>query len=333
MLWWWLLHAALAVVGTGLARRYALARRLLDQPGARRSHSTATPRGGGIAIVVALLVAALALAIRDPQQRTLMVAFAVGLVLVAGIGMVDDHRPLSPWLRLCVHALAAAVFAAALVLAGGGAAMAIVAFVTIVALTNIWNFMDGIDGIAASQAMLLGLVLTMVAGGSWGLLGAALAAACLGFLPWNFPWARIFLGDVGSGAIGFAIAAVSAVATARQGPIALLLLLPLSAFLIDAGLTLSRRFLRGEPWWTAHTQHAYQVWARRVGHRRVTLAFAGWTMAGGGLLWWLRGGAPEFIGATVLAWYTSGAVAWWVLQRMETRPGTGHTGGGSGRQG
>ena len=97
MLAWMLIHFALGAAGTWLARRYALNRDLMDQPGERRSHAVSTPRGGGIAIVVALLVACAALAIRLPDQAWMLAAFAVGLVLVAGAGWLDDHRPTSPW--------------------------------------------------------------------------------------------------------------------------------------------------------------------------------------------------------------------------------------------
>src|SRR5690349_3648891 len=108
MLEWLVVHFCIGVAGTWLARRYALMRSLIDQPGERRSHSVATPRGGGIAIVISLLVAAVALGVRQPEQAPLMLAFGIGLLMVAGIGWVDDHRPLSPWIRLGVHALASA---------------------------------------------------------------------------------------------------------------------------------------------------------------------------------------------------------------------------------
>ena len=109
---WLLLHFGIGVSATWLARRYALRRALLDQPGERRSHASPTPRGGGISIVVALLVAAALLWAQTPSGWWLPL-FAVGLALVAGIGLVDDHRPLSPWLRLAVHAVAAGCLAAA----------------------------------------------------------------------------------------------------------------------------------------------------------------------------------------------------------------------------
>ena len=319
MLAWLILHSGIAAAGTWLARRYALQRDLLDHPGERRSHAVATPRGGGIAIVLALLVAAVALAVRDPSQRVLLGAFGIGMTLVAGVGMVDDHRPLSPWIRLLVHAVAATLFALAVQYVFGLAWLSLLAFAATIALTNIWNFMDGINGIAASQALLLGVAGASLAAGSWLLLGLALAAACAGFLPFNFPRARIFMGDAGSGAIGFAVAALAVVVASMRGADAAWLLLPLSAFLVDAGFTLARRMLRGERWWQPHVQHAYQAWARRSGHAVVTLAYVAWTVLGLVAMTVLRGSSTVFMLAFCLAWYLFAALAWWALQR----PGAG----------
>ncbi len=317
MLAWLILHSGIAAAGTWLARRYALQRDLLDHPGERRSHAVATPRGGGIAIVVALLVAAVALAMRDPSQGLLLGTFGIGMTLVAGVGMVDDHRPLSPWVRLLVHAVAGAIFALAIQYVFGQVWLSLLAFATTVALTNIWNFMDGIDGIAASQALLLGVALASILGGSWMLIALALAAACAGFLPFNFPCARIFMGDVGSGAIGFAIAGLGAAAVGMQGLDVVWLLLPLSAFLVDAGFTLARRVMRSEHWWQPHVQHAYQVWARRSGHVVVTLAYVAWTLTGLATMTVFRGSSTIFMLAFCLVWYVFAALAWWTLQRLE----------------
>ena len=318
---WVILYCVLAAAGTWLARRYALHNRLLDHPGERRSHAVATPRGGGVAIVVALLVAAIALALRDPSQRVLLTAVGVGTALVAGIGMVDDHRPLSPWIRLLVHGLAGALFALAVLHVFGEAWLSILAFAATVGLANIWNFMDGIDGIAASQGLMMALALAAVSTGSWLLLAMALAAACLGFLPFNFPRARIFMGDVGSGAMGFAIAALAVVAEGTDRIAAMVLLLPLSAFLVDAGLTLLRRLLRRERWWEPHTQHAYQVWARRSGHAVVTLGYVAWTGLGMAVGAVVRAQPVAVVLGACVIWYAAAAVAWWILQRPQPADG------------
>lgn len=315
MLAWLMLHAALAAGGTWAARLYALSRRLLDAPGERRSHREATPRGGGAGVVLAVLIAAIALSVRFPAQAMLLRTFAAGFVLVAAVGWIDDHRPTSPWWRLAAHAVAAAVLALGVALAYGDFRLALAAFVAAMVLTNVWNFMDGINGIAASQAMLVAAAMAWATGGAWGWLAAALAAACAGFLPFNFPRARIFMGDVGSGAVGFALAAVCVAPVAHRALDGVLVLLPLSAFLTDASLTLLRRILRRERWWTPHAQHAYQAWARRSGHTVVTLGYAAWTAAALAPMVWLRTQAWGLGIIVTAAWYTCAVSLWVYMQR------------------
>jgi UDP-N-acetylmuramyl pentapeptide phosphotransferase/UDP-N-acetylglucosamine-1-phosphate transferase len=322
MLFWLFLFFAIGLTGTWLARGYAIQRELFDHPGERRSHAVPTPRGGGIAIVIALLVAACVIGWRNPQQMVAIAGFVVGLVLVAGIGMVDDHRPLSPWLRLGVHAVAAATFALAVAGAWGDLWTALIAFVAVMVLTNIWNFMDGINGLAGTQGVLVGTGLAFAVGGNLGWLALALAASTLGFLPFNFPKARIFLGDVGSGAIGFALAACLVFAIAQTDVDQLLLLLPFSAFLVDSTLTLLRRVVRGERWWTPHVQHAYQRWAARGTHAVVTFAYAGWTVASWLLAWWLASRQENgLVGMTSAAWFSIAAALWAWLQYSDTLGG------------
>lgn len=275
---WILVHAAVAVFGTVWALRYALRMQLLDQPGERRSHATVTPRGGGIAIVFALLLASLWLAVVFPQARVQLQAFVVGLLLMAGIGWLDDHRPLSPWPRLAVQAVAGLLLAWATGQASGQPWLALVAFVLAVGLVNVWNFMDGINGLATSQAMIAAVGLALVLPQPWNWLAAAFAVAAGGFLPFNFPQARIFLGDVGSGSLGYTLAALLAAGLAAAPRSASWLALPVCAFIVDAGFTLAWRMLRGERWWTPHVEHLYQRWARRWGHATITVAYALFSM-------------------------------------------------------
>lgn len=342
---WLALHFVLALTGTWLARRYALRRGLIDQPGVRRSHATATPRGGGIAIVAAALFALgwLALAgaagagaagTSGSTRNALYVAIAIGLLLVAGIGWLDDHRPLSAWLRLGMHAAAAAILAWGIHRIGGNAVATSSTFVLALVLVNIWNFMDGIDGLATSQAGLvaLGYALlgTAVSGSAllagqmpmtW--LALAVAAACAGFLPFNLPRARIFLGDVGSGALGFLLAALVGLLLSADAKALPLALLPLSAFAIDAALTLAVRIVRQERWWLPHTQHAYQRWSRSSGrHGPVTLAYALWTTATVLLMLGLSGRPPAVIMAALGATCLAGGVGWWCLQGMAKTSGS-----------
>jgi UDP-N-acetylmuramyl pentapeptide phosphotransferase/UDP-N-acetylglucosamine-1-phosphate transferase len=321
-LMWFALFAAIAAAGTWVARLYALRRRLLDEPGERRSHATATPRGGGIAIVIAMLVAIVAMAVRQPSEIVLLGCAAFGLLLVAGIGWLDDHRPLSPWSRLVVHVVASGWLMAGFYLSGRSPEVSIAVFLLSLALVNIWNFMDGIDGLASTQAILAASAFSWLSwlGGTVVAvhLGLAFIAAVFGFLPFNFPKARIFLGDVGSGSLGFVLALSAGWALDGLRPAAWpLLLFPLGAFLLDAGLTLASRVLRGERWWTAHIEHAYQRWTRRTGsHVRVTAGYAVWTVSGCMAMVWLSGGDGSGIVMSAVLWVVFGCALWlWLRGR------------------
>ncbi len=315
---WCALFAALGAVGTWLARAYALQRQLVDQPGERRSHLVATPRGGGIAIVLAFLVALATMILREPREIVLLASAGIGLLLVAGIGWADDHRPLSPWSRLVVHAVAAGWLAGGFYLSGASSLVALTAFASALVLVNIWNFMDGIDGLAATQTILVAAAFAFLAGNLLAIhLGLALIASTLGFLPFNFPRARIFLGDVGSGALGFALALMLGMSLDAMPIVAWpLAFLPLSAFLLDAGLTLFTRILRGERWWAPHVEHAYQRWARCVGrHPPVTAGYAVWTllMCLGMVLLWKRD--PRGTEMAVVGCWAMGCGVWYWLRR------------------
>lgn len=323
---WATLCFAIALAGTWLARRYALRARLIDHPGERRSHAVATPRGGGIAIVAAVLPVLVALGLRDAQARALFAPIVLGLLLVAGIGWRDDHRPLPASLRLAVHGIAAALLAWGLHAAGAGTAVVACGFALALVLVNIWNFMDGIDGLAAGQALVVALAYAAFAaiggGGAVTWLGVALAAACAGFLPFNLPRARIFLGDVGSGALGFLVAVLAVLSLRDTGEAqAPLLLLPLLAFGVDASLTLARRILRGERWWEAHAQHAFQAHARRSGHGPVTAGFTAWTLVASAFMVAAKAApAPVIMCATVVSMVLA-VGTWWFLQARRAATG------------
>ena len=272
---------------TGLMRRFLLSRRLLAIPNERSLHDVPTPQGGGVAIVAATSVALCVLAVLGIVATDVLIAFMGGGAVVALIGFLDDRRGVSPKVRIAVHC-AAAVWA--LIWLGGLPAvpdglgllnLGPVGYVTgvlgIVWSLNLFNFMDGIDGIAASEATFMalgGALVSIVIGSSPAVpaLALALGGAAIGFLLWNWPPAKIFMGDVGSGYLGYTIALIIIVA-ARDNPVIWLVWLILGAvFFVDATVTLVRRWIRRERVYEAHRSHAYQWLARRWGHRPVTVA-------------------------------------------------------------
>jgi UDP-N-acetylmuramyl pentapeptide phosphotransferase/UDP-N-acetylglucosamine-1-phosphate transferase len=313
---------------TALARAYAVRRELLDYPGQRRSHAIPTPRGGGIGPVLVLLGGGGLLAATDPQSRVALIVCLLGLAMVAGVGWLDDHRPLSARLRLATH-LAAAI-AASIALIGAPdtsaqVALIVASVVVIAGLVNAWNFMDGINGIATSQAGLVAAVMLSsswigrgwLSGAWWNLALLLLAAAC-GFLPFNAPRARIFLGDVGSGALGFMVGIVllrAVIAGGLPWPLAALVV---SAFVVDAGMTLLSRVVRGKAWWRPHREHLYQ-WLVRTGytHMQVACCYALWTLTAGALAIaaWRYGAAVGVLvsGGAII----SGCLLWtWFRNRL-----------------
>jgi Fuc2NAc and GlcNAc transferase len=286
---------AVAVITTGLMRRYALQRNLIDVPNMRSSHVSPTPRGGGVAIVAAFFSSILLLTGLGLIDTGVLFALLIGGGAMALVGFLDDCWRLRASVRFSVH-LAAALWV--VVMLGGipESALAnwgmhgvwiggLIALLTLVWVTNLFNFMDGIDGIAGSEAVFIsgaGALLNWSQGGAPGLTAAmlCLAAASLGFLRWNWPPARIFMGDVGSGFLGFTLA-VLGLAAYQRGTIPVEVWAILGGFfVVDATITLLRRVLRGDRWLEAHRMHAYQRLARRwKGHLPVTLSVSAINLA------------------------------------------------------
>jgi Fuc2NAc and GlcNAc transferase len=270
-----------------LLRRSGL-RQIVDRPNPRSSHSTPTPRGGGLSIVAVTICAVMILFASGTLTRPLTAVLVVGGLSVAAVGFWDDIRSAPIAVRMTVHFGAAilAVYclesASAIRLADHvvdlGAIGPVLSVLAVVWILNLFNFMDGIDGIAASEAACIlfgaaGLGL-FVAGCSPSQVAPALVAgaACLGFLRWNWPPAAIFMGDIGSGYLGYVIAAIG-IDLSQTSAINFYSWLILGGiFLVDSTLTLCRRLLRGERVYQAHRTHAYQWLARRWGsHSRVTI--------------------------------------------------------------
>ncbi|MHB8808916.1 MAG: MraY family glycosyltransferase [Desulfobulbaceae bacterium] len=284
----WILAGAFAasLVLTGLLRRYALRVRLLDIPNPRSSHTNPTPRGGGLAVVLIFVLGAGLLAREDSVPLSLLPLVLLPCVLVAVVGWLDDHSSLPARVRLLVHLLAAGLV---LFLLPGLPALPFfhwqmplavwwcpVILIGLVWAVNLNNFMDGIDGIASVEAIsvtLGGALILWLNGGAVAFifLLVLLAVAVAGFLVWNWPPAKIFMGDACSGFLGMAIGLFALVTSARGGINLWTWLILYGVFAVDATYTLLRRFARGEKLREAHRSHAYQILARRwQSHLKVT---------------------------------------------------------------
>ncbi len=267
-------------LAAGWVLRLSANGRLMDIPNARSAHQTPTPRGGGIGVVLGFGLASLVLWRFGWIATGPLAAVVGGGMAVAGIGLVDDFGHVAIRWRLLVQ-VGAVCLGLALLLPPAAAAFPagwLLAAVGWVWLINLYNFMDGIDGLAAVEAVtvMVAAAVILISTQAFGLAvwAGTLAAACAGFLFWNWPPARIFMGDVGSGYLGYVLG-VLALAGGESGAISpwSWAILP-AVFVSDATLTLLRRMWRRERWWRPHSAHAYQHLARRYGHRVVTLAVA-----------------------------------------------------------
>lgn len=285
----WLIPAVgiLTISLTWGVRRYALHRSILDIPNTRSSHSVPTPRGGGVAIVISFLVGLLFFALKGGLPFSFTWALAGSGVIVAVLGFLDDHGHIAARWRLLGH-FSAAIWA--LLWLGGMPPINVLGFsleivwvgnilggLYLVWMLNLYNFMDGIDGIASVQAITVCASACVI----YWLFGyeelvwtpLLLSAAVLGFLYWNFPPARIFMGDAGSGFLGIVIAVLSLQAAWREPNLLWIWLILMGVFIVDATFTLSRRLMRGDKVYEAHRSHAYQFASRKCGkHLHVTLA-------------------------------------------------------------
>jgi Fuc2NAc and GlcNAc transferase len=324
----------LAAALTYLVLRRSRATGFMDVPNARSSHQVPTPTGGGLAIVLTVVAGYALLTLQEALGGAFFGTACAGAV-VAGAGFLDDrHRLPASW-RLLVHVTAALVAfriwgspGAVRIGAADWQPVALLGFLLVVFAAvwaiNLFNFMDGIDGLAASQAIFMTAAAAWIgpaAGASGDALRAQLllGAACAGFALWNWPPARIFMGDVGSGFVGYLLGCM-VLAAMRTSDVALWIWLTLGAvFVIDTTVTLARRLGRGERVHEAHRSHAYQWLARRWhSHRRTTLAV--WAV---NIAWllpcaYLEAAHPRYAAALTLA-------AWLPLTALALAAGAGRS--------
>jgi Fuc2NAc and GlcNAc transferase len=290
VIWIFLIAFIVSLALTGLLRRYALSASLLDIPNARSSHTLPTPRGGGVAIVVVFLLGIILLLKLGLLSTAITWALFGAGAWVAVIGFIDDHQHIPARWRLLGHFVAAAwgLFwlgdLSALPLFGFSVDLGwtgtVLAGFYLVWMLNLYNFMDGIDGLASIEAISVcagGLLLSVLGsnetGQSYALVLQIMAVA--GFLAWNYPPAKIFMGDAGSGFLGITLGLFSLQAAIQAPQFFWSWLILLGVFIVDATWTLTQRFLRGEKIYEAHRSHAYQNASRHYSsHKTVSLAVA-----------------------------------------------------------
>lgn len=273
---------------TYLMRAYAVKKNIIDNPNERSSHSIPTPRGGGVAVVCSYL---LALAVLMYNQQ---LTVHIGLTLIAAgfiialLGFLDDHGHINSMLRLAIHFLVAS--GVVISLGGFGEVSAfngiplgfianIIAVLFLVWLLNLYNFMDGINGIASVEAITTTVSMAVL----YYLLNISLnadilwllAACVFGFLLWNFPKAKIFMGDACSGYLGLTLGILALIALKENLALFCAWIICLGAFVVDATYTLIKRVLNGYKMYDAHRSHSYQILSRKYkSHTPVTLGVA-----------------------------------------------------------
>lgn len=287
LLWLGLTVTVLALMFTWLLRRYALAKNMIDIPNMRSSHSVPTPRGGGLAIVSSFLITLPFLWVEDLIADDIFFALSGAGLVTAILGFFDDHGHIAARWRLLGHFSAAGWVlywlggVPTIKLFGADVDLEWLGYVFtalyLVWMLNLYNFMDGIDGLASVEALCvcLGscLIYWFVDAKELIWLPLLLSTAVLGFLFWNFPPAKIFMGDVGSGFLGVTLGVLSLQAAWHSEYLLWVWLILLGVFIVDATVTLIQRLKKGCKVYEAHRSHAYQFASRRMGsHMAVTLS-------------------------------------------------------------
>ena len=279
-----------ALLITGVIRNYSLKYSIIDIPNERSSHTHPTPRGGGLSIPVLVLITVLFLHYLQliPFEYTL--ALAGGGFLVAGIGWLDDHYNLSPVWRAASYFIASiwAIFwlggletiSIGNYLVSAKIVISFIIIIFIVWLTNLYNFMDGTDGLAASEAISVGLfsgiLFLQIQETGLAIICFSIVATAAGFLYWNWAPAKIFMGDVGSCFIGFTFGVLALIGEKTGSLPVMIWIILLSVFICDATFTLIKRIVRREKWYLAHRSHSYQKLVQmNVSHSKLATAVLG----------------------------------------------------------
>jgi len=277
---------------TYFVRKWAISKSILDVPNERSSHSIPTPRGGGIAIAIAWFIGLLYFHFTNKIDKQLFLALLSGMPL-AIIGILDDILNLKPGLRFLVQFLSAGLalfFLSGLQVLDFGLfsiesqwLLMPIGLIAIMWAVNLFNFLDGIDGYISTEVIFICIAYFVIFQENITLI---LALAVLGFLAWNWPKAKIFMGDVGSTLLGFNIA-ILAIYYQNETEISIIVSLILtSVFWFDATITLLRRIKNKEKLKEAHRKHAYQrIVQAGFSHQKTVLWALVLNMVGFGLAW------------------------------------------------
>lgn len=329
-------YAALSALLVGLYRWLALRYGWLDTPNQRSSHAAITPRGAGVIFALLIIGAA---AVLLHSQRASLPPFLAGLT-VALAGWWDDARGASARARFALYAASAAVavaltFSSQTVALRGGFAIvtpllyASIATLGLLWLINLYNFMDGINGIAASEALFVLFAVAVFArdtpyAQTFTSLHLLSGAAITGFLLWNFPAGKVFMGDAGSAFLGFLLGVLMLWSTLLQGPSPAVWLILLGVFIVDTAYTLLVRVATGQTWYAAHRLHAYQRLTDRLNASHVRTVGAlmavnlGWLLPLAWLVHSHKLNAPLGLG---LAYLPLLAACRWLKAGIPTRSG------------
>lgn len=266
---WWLLRSRLSVL-------------VLDRPNQRSLHQAPVPRTGGIGILAGIF---LAWAAAGPN---LPLSLWLALAVLLTVSFLDDLRGVPAIGRLAAHLLVAGALATTLVFSDYGVIGVIIAAFALAWMANLYNFMDGSDGLAGGMTAFgfafYGVAAWLADSTAFALLNFSVASAAAAFLVFNFHPARIFMGDVGSVPLGFLAAVFGIIGWLQSDWAWWFPLLVFSPFIVDASVTLARRLLRRERVWEAHRDHYYQRLVQLGwGHRRTALAEYGLMLACGAL--------------------------------------------------
>ena len=258
---------------------------VLDHPNSRSLHTVPVPRIGGVGLLFGVMSAWVAF------SAVLPVSVWLGICVLAGVSFMDDIWKVSVWCRLLVHTLVAFGFCITIQFDGQGWLFVMIGVLAVIWMSNLFNFMDGSDGLSGGMVLIgfgyYGLVACLSGDVNFAMINFSIAAASLGFLFHNFYPARIFLGDVGAVPLGYLAAAMGILGWINGLWSLWLPLLVFSPFIVDATVTLVKRFLRGEKIWLAHREHYYQRMVQSgLGHQNTAmLGYGLMLMVGASAVW------------------------------------------------